>query len=106
MNVLGLQDLGEAITEDIILSVLETSGSIVLHTDISYSVAEYKGTDIRIAIEPINLAHMRALINGYMVIFRNGELEHKMESDLYGALYQAVDRLKIAVALYNRDYIF
>ena len=101
MNALGLQDLREVITEDIFLSELEASGGIVLHTDMGYPVAEYKGTDIRIAIEPINLTHMRDLTNGYVVMFRNGEFEHEMEGDLYEALSQAVDRLKIAVALYK-----
>lgn len=50
MNVLGLKDLREAITEDIFLSELEASGDIMLHTNMGYPVAEYKGTDIRIAI--------------------------------------------------------
>ncbi|MEI0694335.1 hypothetical protein [Pectobacterium aroidearum] len=103
MNALGLQDLREAITEDVFLSELEASGGIVLHTDIGYPVAEYKGTDIRIAIEPINLASMRDLTNGYLVMFRNGEFEHEheheheLEGDLYDALSLAVDRMKIAV---------
>ncbi|MGQ5289412.1 hypothetical protein ACULN0_08665 [Pectobacterium actinidiae] len=97
MNVLGLQDLRESIAEDNFLSELEASGGIVLHTQMGYPVAEYKGTDIRIAIEPINLAHMRDLTNGYVVMFRNGEFEHEMEGDLYEALSQAVDRLKVAV---------
>ncbi|MEQ9924927.1 hypothetical protein ABRP60_08130 [Pectobacterium brasiliense] len=97
MNALGLQDLREAITEDIFLSELEASGSIVLHTDRGYPIAEYLHSDIRIAIEPINLTHMRDLKNGYVVMFRNGEFEHEMEGDLYEALSQAVDRLKIAV---------
>ncbi|GAB7217713.1 hypothetical protein OS42_43270 [Dickeya oryzae] len=66
MNALGLQDLREVITEDIFLSELEASGGIVLHTDMGYPVVEYKGTDIRIAIEPINLASMRDLTNGYV----------------------------------------
>ncbi|MBA0212981.1 hypothetical protein [Pectobacterium brasiliense] len=101
MNVLGLQDLREAIAEDNFLSELEASGGIVLHTDMGYPVAEYKGTDIRIAIESINLAHMQDLTNGYVVMFRNGEFEHEMEGDLYEALSQAVDRLKIAVALFK-----
>ncbi|KHS76252.1 hypothetical protein [Pectobacterium brasiliense] len=99
MNVLGLQDLREAITEDIFLSELEAFGGIVLHTDMGYPVAEYKGTGIRIAIEPINLAHIRDLTDGYVVMFRNGEFEHELEGDLYEALSQAVDRLKIAVVL-------
>ncbi|UEM40612.1 hypothetical protein [Pectobacterium aquaticum] len=64
-----------------------------------YPVAEYKGTDIRIAIEPINLASMRDLTDGYVVMFRNGEFEHEMEGDLYEVLSQTVDRLKIAVAV-------
>ena len=102
MNALGLQDLREAITEDVFLSELEVSGGIVLHTDMGYPVAEYKSTDIRIAIEPINLASMRDLTNGYVVMFRNGEFEHEMEGDLYEALSQAVDRLKIAVVLYGK----
>ncbi|MEQ9861939.1 hypothetical protein OI450_00165 [Pectobacterium cacticida] len=97
MNALGLQDLREVITKDIFLSELEAFGGIVLHADMGYPVAEYKGTDIRIAIEPINLTHMRDLTDGYVVMFRNGEFEHEMEGDLYEALSQAVDRLKIAV---------
>ncbi|MGM3181519.1 hypothetical protein [Dickeya oryzae] len=100
MNALGLQDLREAITEDVFLSELEASGGIVLHTDMGYPVVEYKGTDIRIAIEPINLASMRDLTNGYVVMFRNGEFEHELEGDHYEALSQAVDRLKIAVVMY------
>ncbi|WP_033576562.1 hypothetical protein [Dickeya chrysanthemi] len=99
MNALGLQDLREAITEDVFLSELEASGGIVLHTDMGYPVAEYKGTDIRIAIEPINLAYIRDMTDGYVVMFRNGEFEHELEGDLYEALSQAVDRLKIAVVL-------
>ncbi|MBG6246578.1 hypothetical protein CS369_21005 [Candidatus Symbiopectobacterium sp. 'North America'] len=100
MNALGLQDLREAIAEDNFLSDLEASGGIMLHTDMGYPVAEYKGTDIRIAIEPINLAHMRVLTNGYVVMFRNCEFGHEIEGDLYEALSQAVDRMKIAVVLY------
>ncbi|WJM81028.1 hypothetical protein [Pectobacterium brasiliense] len=100
MNVLGLQDLREAIAENNFLSELEASGGIVLHTDMGYPVAEYKGTDIRIAIEPINLTHMRDLTNGYVVMFRNGEFEHEMEGDLYEGLSLAVDRLKIAVVMF------
>ncbi|WP_426596324.1 hypothetical protein [Pectobacterium brasiliense] len=99
MNALGLQDLREAITEDVFLSELEASGGIVLHTDMGYPVAEYKGTDIRIAIEPISLAYIRDLTDGYVVMFRNGEFEHEMEGDLNEALSLAVDRLKIAVVL-------
>lgn len=64
-----------------------------------YPVAEYLHSDIRIAIEPINLAFMRDLINGYVVMFRNGEFGHEMEGDLYETLSQAVDRLKIADVL-------
>ncbi|MCL6340548.1 hypothetical protein EXT58_20190 [Pectobacterium carotovorum subsp. carotovorum] len=97
MNFLGLQGLREAIAENNFLSELEASGGIVLHTDMGYPVAEYKGTDIRIAIEPINLTHMRDLTNGCVVMFRNVELGHEIEGDLYEALSQAVDRLKIAV---------
>lgn len=66
-----------------------------------YPVAEYKDTDVRIAIESINLASMRDLTNGYVVMFRNGEFEHELEGDLYEALSQAVDRLKIAVVLFR-----
>lgn len=106
MNALGLQDLREAIAEDIFLSELEALGGIELHTDMGYPVLEYKGTDIRITIEPLNPAPMQDLTNGYVVMFRNGEFGHEMEGDLYEALSKAVDRLKIAVALYNRDYIF
>ncbi|WP_113626225.1 hypothetical protein [Pectobacterium peruviense] len=103
MNVLGLQDLRQALQQDSFLSVLEASGGIVLHTDIGYPVAEYLHSDIRIAIEPINLAHMRDLTNGYVVMFRSGEFEHEMEGDLYEALSQAVDRLKIAVVLIKNN---
>ncbi len=42
---------------------------------------------------------MRELTNGYVVMCRNGEFEHELEGDLYEALSQAVDRLKIAVLL-------
>lgn len=101
MNVLGLQDLREAISEDIFLSELEASGGIMLHIDMGYPVAEYLHSGIRIAIEPVNLAHRRDLTNGYVVMFRNGEFEHEMEGDLNEALSLAVDRLKIAVALYR-----
>ncbi|MEI7353732.1 hypothetical protein WCT78_03835 [Pectobacterium versatile] len=101
MNVLGLKDLREAITDDIFLSELEASGDIMLHTNMGYPVAEYKGTDIRIAIEPISFAHM--LTNGYVVMFRNGEFEHEMGGDLYEALSQAVDRMKIAVVLVQEE---
>ncbi|MCA6924820.1 hypothetical protein [Pectobacterium versatile] len=101
MNALGLQDLREAITEDSFLSELETSGGIMLHTDMGYPVAEYLDSGIRIAIEPINLDRVRDLTNGYVVMFRNGEYEHEIEGDLYEALSQAVDRLKIAVVLYG-----
>lgn len=96
MNVLGLQDLREVITEDIFLSELKASGGIVLHTDMGYPVVVYKGTDIRIAIaiEPINLAYMRDLTNGYVVMFRNREFAYGIEGDLYYALSQAVDRMK------------
>ncbi|WP_258034171.1 hypothetical protein [Pectobacterium odoriferum] len=105
MNALGLQDLREAITEDVFLSELEASGGIVLHTDMGYPVAEYKGTDIRIAIEPINLAYIRDLTDGYVVMFRNGEFEHEMEGDLNEALSLAVDRLKIAVVMFERSLL-
>ncbi|WP_226100536.1 hypothetical protein [Dickeya oryzae] len=103
MNALGLQDLREVITEDIFLSELEASGGIVLHTDMGYPVVEYKGTDIRIAIEPINLASMRDLTDGYVVMFRNGEFGHEMEGDLYEALSKAIDRLKIVVVMYENE---
>ncbi|GKW26721.1 hypothetical protein PEC311524_43150 [Pectobacterium carotovorum subsp. carotovorum] len=73
MNALGLQDLREAITEDIFLSELEASGGIMLHTDMGYPVAEYLDSGIRIAIEPTNLDRVRDLTNGYVVMFRNGE---------------------------------
>ncbi|QQA74556.1 hypothetical protein [Pectobacterium parmentieri] len=103
MNALGLQDLREAITEDIFLSELEASGGIVLHRDMGYPVVEYLHSDIRIAIEPINLAHIRDLTDGYVVMFRNGEFEHELEGDLYEALSQAVDRFKIAVVLCENE---
>ncbi len=65
------------------------------------SVAEYSHSGIGIAIEPINLANIRDLTDGYVVMFRNSEFEHEMEGDLYEALSQAVDRLKIAVVLFR-----
>lgn len=102
MNALGLQDLHGAIAEDNFLSELEASGGIVLHTYMGYPVAEYLHSDIRIAIEPINLAYMRDLTDDYVVMFRNGEFEHEIEGDLYEALSQAVDRFKIAVVLYGK----
>lgn len=51
-----------------------------------YQVAEYKDTDIRIAVEPINLAYMRDQTWGYVVVIGNGEFQHEMEGDLYEAL--------------------
>lgn len=104
MNALGLQDLREAIAEDIFLSELEASGGIMLHTNMGYPVAEYLDSGISIGIEPvdpINPIHQSDLTKGYVVMFRNGEFEHEMEGDLYEALSLAVDRLKIAVVLYN-----
>ncbi|AOR59255.1 hypothetical protein [Pectobacterium parmentieri] len=101
MNALGLQDLREAIAEDNFLSEVEALGGIVLHSDMGYPVLEYKGTDIKIAIEPINLAHMRDLTNGYVVMFRDGEYEQEMKGDLHEALSLAVDRLNIAVVFYK-----
>ncbi|MCQ8231491.1 hypothetical protein [Pectobacterium carotovorum] len=101
MNALGLQDLREAIAEDIFLSELEASGGIMLHTDMGYPVAEYLHSGIRIAIEPTNLDHVRDLTNGYVVMFRNSEFEHEIEGDLYEALSQAVDRMKNAVIFYK-----
>ncbi|WP_225622570.1 hypothetical protein [Musicola keenii] len=105
MNELGLQDLREAIAEDNFLSEVETLGGIVLHTDMGYPVLEYKGTDIKIAIEPINLAHMRDLTNGYVVMFRDGEYEQEMKGDLHEALSLAVDRLKISVVMFERSLL-
>lgn len=105
MNALGLQDLREAIAEDNFLSEVEALGGIVLHTDMGYPVVKYKGTDIRVAIEPINLAHMRDLTNGYVVMFRNGEYEQEMKGDLHEALSLAVDRLKIAVVMFERSLL-
>ncbi|MEF9674630.1 hypothetical protein ABRQ00_15100 [Pectobacterium aroidearum] len=99
MNALGLQDLREAIAEDNFLSEVEVLGGIVLHSDMGYPVLEYKGTDIKIAIEPINLAHMRDLTNGYVVMFRDGEYEQEMKGDLHEVLSLAVDRLKISVIM-------
>ncbi|WP_228707779.1 hypothetical protein [Klebsiella pneumoniae] len=66
-----------------------------------YPVAEYKGTGIRATIEPINLAHMQDLTDGYVVMFRNDEFEQEIEGDFYEALSQAVDRLKNAVVFYE-----
>ncbi|ATF92051.1 hypothetical protein [Cedecea neteri] len=101
MNALSLLDLRKAIAEDNFLSEVEALGGIVLHADMCYPVAEYKSTDIRIAIELINLTHMRDLTNGYVVMFRNGEFGHESEGDLYEALSQAVDRLKITFAIHE-----
>ncbi|AJJ17366.1 hypothetical protein [Yersinia intermedia] len=101
MNALGLKDLREAIAEDNFLFELEASGGIELHTDMGYPVAEYLHSDIRIAIEPINLTHMRDLTNGYVVMFRNGEYEQEMKGDLHEALSLAVDRLKITLAIHE-----
>lgn len=100
MNVLGLQNIRGTIVEDNFLSELEASGGIVLHANMCYPVAEYKDTDIRIAIEPIDLAYMRDLTSDYAVMSRNNEYEHKIEGDLFEALSQAVDRFKSAVVLY------
>ncbi|WPD76556.1 hypothetical protein OGM23_04120 [Dickeya fangzhongdai] len=69
MSALNLQDLHEAKAEDILLSELETSGGIELHTDKSYPVAEYLHSDIRIAIELINITHMRDLTNNYVLMW-------------------------------------
>lgn len=101
MNALGLQVLREAIAEDNFLSELVASGGIVVHTEMGYPVAEYIGADIRIAIEPINLALMRELTNGYVIMFRNVKYEHEIDGDLYEAISQAVDRFKIAAVLYE-----
>ncbi len=101
MNPLGLKDLREAIAEDNFLFELEASGGIELHTDMGYPVAEYLHSGIRIAIEPINLAHMQDLTDGYVVMFRNGEYEQEMKGDLHEALSLAVDRLKITLAIHE-----
>ena len=100
MNVLGLQNIRGTIVEDNFLSELEASGGIVLHANMCYPVAEYKDTDIRIAIEPIDLAYMRDLTNDYAVMSRNKEYEHKIDGDLYEALNQALERLKSADVFY------
>lgn len=63
MNELGLR---EAIPEDSFLSGLEVSSGVVHYTGMGYPVAEYKGTDIRIAIEPINLEQF-IIYDGYML---------------------------------------
>lgn len=101
MNVLGLQDLRESLHQDSFLSVLEADGDIVIRDNMGYPVAEYLHSGISIGIEPVNSIRQRDLTNGYVVMFRNGEYEHEIEGDLYEALSQAVDRLKIAVVLYG-----
>ncbi|MBA0159429.1 MULTISPECIES: hypothetical protein [Pectobacterium] len=99
MTALGLQDLREAIAEDNFLSEVQALGGIVLHSDMGYPVVEYLHSGIRVAIEPIYLAHLRDLTNGYVVMFRNGECGYEIEDDLYEALYQVADRFKIAVVM-------
>ncbi|MEE3663216.1 hypothetical protein V2I52_14935 [Brenneria sp. g21c3] len=99
MNVLGLQDLREALHQDSFLSELEAEGDIVIHDDMSYPVAEYLHSGISIGIEPVNPIRQRDLTGGYVVVFRNGEFTNEIEGDLYEALSQAVDRLKSAVVL-------
>lgn len=101
MNALGLQDLYETLQQDSFLSVLEADGNIVIHANIGYPVAEYLHSGISIGIEPASPIRQRDLTNGYMVRFRNGEYEHEIEGDLYEALSQAVDRMKIAVVLFE-----
>lgn len=99
MNVLGLQDLRETISEDNFLSELEADGDIVIHDNMGYPAAEYLHFGISIGIEPVNLIHQRDLTGGYVVVFRNGESTNEIEGDLYEALSKAVGRLKIAVVL-------
>ncbi|MEH2922434.1 hypothetical protein ACFFL1_05740 [Samsonia erythrinae] len=101
MNALGLQDLHEALQQDSFLSVLEADGDIVIHDNMGYPVVEYLHSGISIGIEPVNYIRQRDLTGGYVVMFRNGEFTNEIEGDLYEALSHAVDRLKIAVALYE-----
>lgn len=102
MNVFGLQDLREALAADSLLSELVASGDIVIHADMGFPVAESMDIGVSIDIEPVNPIHQRDLTKGYVVVFKNGEYEHEVEGDLYEALSQAVDRMKIAVVLYGK----
>ncbi|GKW19604.1 hypothetical protein PEC302107_13330 [Pectobacterium araliae] len=99
MNVLGLQDLYEVLQQDSFLSVLETDGYIAIHDDMDYPLIEHRDTSISIGIEPVNPMSQRNLTNDYVVMFRSCGYEHEIEGDLYEALSEAVDRLKIAVVL-------
>ncbi|MFJ5453016.1 hypothetical protein ACIPT4_08210 [Pectobacterium jejuense] len=100
MNVFGLQDLRQALSQDSLLSELVASGDIVIHADMGFPVAESMNLGVSIDIWPVNPIHQRDLTKGYVVVFRNDEFEHEIECDLYEALSQAVDRMKIAVAMW------
>ncbi|MBA0219289.1 hypothetical protein H4F33_13865 [Pectobacterium brasiliense] len=102
MNVLGLKDLRQALSQDSLLSELVASGDIVIHADMGFPVAESMNLGVSIDIWPINPIHQRDLTKGYVVVFRNDEFEYELEGDLYEALSQAVDRMKIAVVLYGK----
>ncbi|KHT36895.1 hypothetical protein [Pectobacterium carotovorum] len=102
MNVLGLQDLRQALSQDSLLSELVASGDIVIHADMGFPVAESMNLGVSIDIWPVNPIHQRDLTKGYAVVFRNDEFEHEIEGDLYEALSQAVDRMKIAVVFYGK----
>ncbi|GKW34517.1 hypothetical protein PEC730217_32970 [Pectobacterium carotovorum subsp. carotovorum] len=102
MNVLGLQDLRQALSQDSLLSELVASGDIVIHADMGFPVAESMNLGVSIDIWPVNPIHQRDLTKGYVVVFRNDEFEHEIEGDLYEALSQAVDRMKIAVVFYGK----
>ncbi|MGL3291069.1 hypothetical protein [Salmonella enterica] len=100
--MLDLQDLREALAEDYFLYEQEASCGVVFYSEVGYAVVEYSHCGSRTAIEPINLAHIRDL-NGYVLIFRNGEFEHEIEGDLYESSSQAVDRVNITVALCENE---
>ncbi|MDY4379084.1 hypothetical protein SOV92_14830 [Pectobacterium brasiliense] len=102
MNVLGLKDLRQALSQDSLLSELVASGDIVIHADMGFPVAESMNLGVSIDIWPINPIHQRDLTKGYVVVFRNDEFEYEVEGDLYEALSEAVDRMKIAVVLYGK----
>lgn len=71
--------------------------------NMGYPVAEYMDTGISIGgfVNPIR---QWDLTNGYVMVFRNGENEHEIDGDLYEAPSEAVDRLKIAIVLYENKW--
>ncbi|MBA5600977.1 hypothetical protein ABRP83_14720 [Pectobacterium brasiliense] len=103
MNVLGLKDLRQALSQDSLLSELVASGDIVIHADMGFPVAESMNMGVSIDIWPINPIHQRDLTKGYVVVFRNDEFEYEVEGDLYEALSEAVDRMKIAVVMFRNE---